>query len=64
MYKGEWLDDTTGFALPHLRARRLEKQPSPTKPAAAKKIEEDREVDHRGVVMPRRTRIGGIIMPQ
>ncbi len=39
-------------------------QPSPTKPAAAKKIEEDREVDHRGVVMPRRTRIGGIIMPQ
>jgi hypothetical protein len=40
------------------------KQPSATKPSAAKKNEEDREIDHRGVVMPRRTRIGGIIMPQ
>jgi hypothetical protein len=39
-------------------------QPSPTKPAAAKKNEEDREIDHRGVVLPRRTRIGGIIVPQ
>jgi hypothetical protein len=38
-------------------------QPSPTEPSAAKK-NEDREIDHRGVVMPRRTRIGGIIMPQ
>jgi hypothetical protein len=25
---------------------------------------EDREYDHRGVLMPRRTRMGGIIMPQ
>ncbi|HEY5253271.1 MAG TPA: hypothetical protein VIJ53_01370 [Acidobacteriaceae bacterium] len=39
------------------------KQPSPKEPAAAKK-NEAREIDHRGVVMPRRTRIGGIIMPQ
>ena len=49
---------------PTWRAPLGKQQPSPTKPAAAKKIEEDREVDHRGVVMPRRTRIGGIIMPQ
>jgi hypothetical protein len=41
------------------------KQPSnPTEPFAAKQQEEARETDHRGVVMPRRTRIGGIIMPQ
>lgn len=33
-------------------------------PTAAQKKEEDRETDHRGVVMPRRTHIGGIIMPQ
>jgi hypothetical protein len=36
--------------------------PSPvpkTEPA-----EDDREYDHRGVAMPRRTRIGGIIIPQ
>ncbi|MFZ0517951.1 MAG: hypothetical protein WBF45_09360 [Acidobacteriaceae bacterium] len=39
-------------------------QPSPTEPSAAKQQEEAREIDHRGVVMPRRTRIGGIIMPQ
>jgi hypothetical protein len=39
-------------------------QPNPTKPSAAKQQEEEREIDHRGVVMPRRTRIGGIIMPQ
>ena len=39
------------------------KQPNSTEPAAATKSE-DREIDHRGVVMPRRTRIGGIIMPQ
>ncbi|MHB8389514.1 MAG: hypothetical protein ACYDBH_08030 [Acidobacteriaceae bacterium] len=26
--------------------------------------QDDREIDHRGVLMPRRTRIGGIIMPQ
>ena len=64
MYKGEWLDDTTGFALPHMGRADRKEQPSPTKRAAAKKIEEDREIDHRGVVMPRRTRIGGIIMPQ
>jgi hypothetical protein len=42
----------------------MEKQrPSPSEPSAASK-NEDREIDHRGVVMPRRTRIGGIIMPQ
>jgi len=39
-------------------------QHDPTEPSAAKKHEEDRETDHRGVVMPRRTRIGGIIIPQ
>jgi hypothetical protein len=33
-------------------------------PAAALEKEDDREYDHRGVLMPRRTRIGGIIMPQ
>jgi hypothetical protein len=38
--------------------------PSSTKYPEVKKNEEDREIDHRGVVMPRRTRIGGIIMPQ
>jgi len=38
-------------------------QPCPTEPSAAQNTE-DREIDHRGVVMPRRTRIGGIIMPQ
>ncbi|HTU50190.1 MAG TPA: hypothetical protein VMF56_06330 [Acidobacteriaceae bacterium] len=42
----------------------MEQQPSPTEPSAAKKQEEAREIDHRGVVMPRRTRIGGIIVPQ
>ncbi len=26
--------------------------------------EEPREYDHRGVLMPKRTRIGGIIIPQ
>ncbi len=26
--------------------------------------QDDREYDHRGVLLPRRTRIGGIIMPQ
>jgi hypothetical protein len=41
----------------------IEKQ-HPTEPSVAQKQEENREVDHRGVVMPRRTRIGGIIMPQ
>jgi hypothetical protein len=39
-------------------------QQNPTEPPVAKEQEEDREVDHRGVIMPRRTRIGGIIMPQ
>ncbi|MGC1871607.1 MAG: hypothetical protein WA700_11670 [Acidobacteriaceae bacterium] len=39
-------------------------QSSPAEPSAEKKMEEAREMDHRGVVMPRRTRIGGIIMPQ
>jgi len=39
-------------------------QPGSTEPSDAHKKEEDRETDHRGVVMPRRTRIGGIIMPQ
>lgn len=24
----------------------------------------DREIDHRGVLLPRRTRMGGIIVPQ
>ncbi|HET9101469.1 MAG TPA: hypothetical protein VFN62_13830 [Acidobacteriaceae bacterium] len=39
-------------------------QHDPTELSAARKQEEDRERDHRGVVMPRRTRVGGIIMPQ
>ncbi len=39
-------------------------QAFPAEPRDAQKKEEDRESDHRGVVMPRRTRIGGIIMPQ
>jgi hypothetical protein len=42
----------------------MEKQrPRPTETSAATN-NENREIDHRGVVMPRRTRIGGIIMPQ
>jgi hypothetical protein len=43
----------------------LEKEnQNPSEPSAAEKKDEDRETDHRGVVMPRRTRIGGIITPQ
>jgi len=37
---------------------------SPVAPSPVPKNEDEREIDHRGVVMPRRTRIGGIIMPQ
>ena len=40
------------------------KHPSAMEPSAAKQQEEERETDHRGVLMPRRARIGGIIMPQ
>ncbi|MES2220638.1 MAG: hypothetical protein V4587_06695 [Acidobacteriota bacterium] len=41
------------------------KQPLfPADASDAQKKEEDRETDHRGVVMPKRTPIGGIIMPQ
>jgi hypothetical protein len=36
----------------------------PVSPAPIPEKHEDREYDHRGVLMPRRTRIGGIIMPQ
>lgn len=39
-------------------------QKNETASSAARKIEDDREYDHRGVLMPRRSRIGGIIMPQ
>jgi hypothetical protein len=39
-------------------------QPSSTKSPGVKRNEADREIDHRGVVLPRRTRIGGIIVPQ
>jgi hypothetical protein len=39
-------------------------QPNATEPSNSQKQEQGRETDHRGVVMPRRTRIGGIIMPQ
>lgn len=39
-------------------------QKDPVAPPATQKKEDDREYDHRGVLMPRRTRIGGIIMPQ
>ncbi|MHB1672621.1 MAG: hypothetical protein ACYCSP_00070 [Acidobacteriaceae bacterium] len=39
-------------------------EPNPAEPSAAQKKEEARETDHRGVAMPRRTRIGGIIIPQ
>jgi hypothetical protein len=42
----------------------MNKQQSSQTEPSAKKTEEEREIDHRGVVMPRRTRIGGIIMPQ
>jgi hypothetical protein len=27
-------------------------------------MEQPRETDHRGIALPRRTRVGGIIMPQ
>jgi hypothetical protein len=36
----------------------------PVLPASVPEKHDDREYDHRGVLMPRRTRIGGIIMPQ
>jgi hypothetical protein len=36
----------------------------PVPPAPISEKPDDREYDHRGVLMPRRTRIGGIIMPQ
>lgn len=39
-------------------------QHEPTETPAVHNKEQDRETDHRGVVMPRRTRIGGIIVPQ
>ncbi|MGH9617839.1 MAG: hypothetical protein ACRD28_13960 [Acidobacteriaceae bacterium] len=32
--------------------------------STSRKKEDDREYDRRGVLMPRRSRIGGIIMPQ
>jgi hypothetical protein len=46
-----------------LKGNHERNQPETLPPAVAKK-EDDREYDHRGVLMPRRTRIGGIIMPQ
>lgn len=41
---------------------REQKNPGASSPSPEKQA--DRETDHRGVLMPRRTRIGGIIMPQ
>ncbi len=41
---------------------REQKNPGESSPSPEKQA--DRETDHRGVLMPRRTRIGGIIMPQ
>lgn len=43
--------------------RNQSKIPASTVPKT-EKAEDDREYDHRGILMPRRTRIGGIIMPQ
>ncbi len=37
---------------------------SPVAPSPVPNKDDDREYDHRGMAMPRRTRIGGIIMPQ
>ncbi|MGO8719459.1 MAG: hypothetical protein ACLQMO_09605 [Acidobacteriaceae bacterium] len=42
----------------------MERNQPKTPPSPVPKEEDDREYDHRGVAMPRRTRIGGIIMPQ
>lgn len=45
----------------------MERKQPKTLPSIApktKQTEDDRETDHRGVVLPRRARIGGIIMPQ
>lgn len=41
-----------------------DQQKGPVAPSPVPKKEDDREYDHRGVVMPRRARIGGIIIPQ
>jgi len=64
MYKGSGEMTQPDTRCPTCGAPMGNQEPSATKPSAAKKNEEDREIDHRGVVMPRRTRIGGIIMPQ
>ncbi|HWF66301.1 MAG TPA: hypothetical protein VN670_03295 [Acidobacteriaceae bacterium] len=37
---------------------------SPATPSAAAEIKEEREYDHRGILLPRRTRMGGIIVPR
>ncbi|MHB1935405.1 MAG: hypothetical protein ACYCOR_02330 [Acidobacteriaceae bacterium] len=41
-----------------------DQQKNPGVTSSTPKHEESRETDHRGVAMPRRARIGGIIMPQ
>jgi hypothetical protein len=54
----------TGDKCPHCGANvPSDAQPLPrpfAKPASA----EDREYDHRGILLPRRARVGGIIIPQ
>ncbi|MHB8302179.1 MAG: hypothetical protein ACYDC6_04970 [Acidobacteriaceae bacterium] len=47
-----------------LEADRRKTGPAPATEAAVDDRQDDREYDHRGVALPRRTRLGGIITPQ
>jgi hypothetical protein len=47
---------TTPEICPHCGA--------PMPPHANPLPSDDREYDHRGVLLPRRTRVGGIVIPQ
>lgn len=53
---------------PKCGATTSQKELSPLTPVAfqtsAENLEQDRDYDHRGIQMPRRTRVGGIIVPQ
>jgi hypothetical protein len=53
-----------GTRCPTCGAPTGKQEPNAVAPSPVQKKEDDREYDHRGVVMPRRARIGGIIIPQ
>jgi hypothetical protein len=45
-----------------LLERRRPSSPADAQPTA--EADGDREYDHRGILLPKRTRVGGIIVPQ